>query len=176
MKRRTGWIAGLSAFLLVLATTATVVGYQNEVKGALSISISATAHCGTNAAATATLLDANGAPIPGESVAWSFVISPSNLDRMSPTPTITNAKGQAVTTLTLANVAGIRRIRATAKDATGEVSGTVVLNPSCGSLPNTSTLPPLPSNEGRTPLGIIFGVLAFAAVCGLGVRRFARTR
>ncbi len=172
MRNRSRVAAGLSGVLLALLAVTSVAGYQGQVDAAVSIAIRATVHCGENAAATATIVDANGAPVAGESVAWSFVTSPSSSDRLSPTPTLTNSKGQATTNLTLASVAGIRRIRATA----GDVSATAVLNPSCGdSLPNTSTLPAAPTGGG-VPLAIIFGVIAVAAGCGLALRRVAGSR
>lgn len=172
MRTRSRVAAGLSGVLLALLAVTTVAAYETQVDAAVSISIKGTVTCGASPTATATILDANGAPVAGESVAWSFVTSPSNADRLSPTPTLTNSKGQATTTLTLASVGGTRRIRATA----GDVSATVVLNPSCGgSLPSTSTLPAGPSSGPGLAPSILFA-LAFAAGCALMLRRLVPAR
>ncbi len=73
----------------------------------------------------ATVVDAAGAPVVGQSVAWAFVTSPSASDVISPTPTITDLNGKATTTVTFGSASGTREIRATA----GSVSASAVIDP-----------------------------------------------
>jgi hypothetical protein len=179
MKRRTGWIAGLAAVAVLLATAVTAFGYQSQVKGVVTVSAHGTVTCGTGLALTATFVDANGLPVSGLSVDWSFVNSPSASDTLKKTPTTTDSKGVATTTVTLGPVSGSRTIKATA----GTVSATAVLNASCfsgGVLPNTSTLPPNETAPGQAApfLGMLLALLAlaFAVGAGLTLRRLASTR
>ena len=169
MKARIRWIAGLSAVALVLVTAASAFGYTGQVTGSLSISVEA--GCGEGGSATATLLDADGAPIAGQSVAWSFASTPATSDTIDKSPTITNASGVATTTLTVAAVSGARTIRATS----GDVSATAVFTPPCGGvLPNTSTLPAKAPANPVAPVLLV--ILAFAAGSGLTLRRLASAR
>lgn len=177
MKRRTSLIAGVSAIALVLATAFTAFAYTGQVKGSLSISIKATPTCGGPVTATATLLDADGLPIVGQSVAWSFVTTQSSKDKIVKTPTTTDAKGVATTTLTLAAVEGTRKIRATVVEGTADqVSATAVIDVRCGGLPNTSTIPVEKSGSGAPLAAALLVALAFAVGGGLMLRRRAATR
>ena len=178
MKRRTGWIAGLAAMAVLLATAVTAFGGYPEggVKGLVTVSAHGTVTCGTGLALTATFVDGNGLPVSRLSVDWSFVTSPSASDTLNKTPTTTDSKGVATTTVTLGPVSGSRTIKATA----GTVSATAVLNASCfsgGVLPNTSTLPPSETAPGQAApfLGILLA-LAFAVGGGLTLRHFASMR
>ena len=89
---------------------------------------------------TATFVNANGKPVAGQSVDWSFVAGDTS-DKINKTPTTTSAHGVATTTVTLRRVTAPRTVQATA----GTIKATAVLNASCGGsgcvLPNTSTLP-----------------------------------
>ena len=179
MKRRTGWIAGLAAVAVLSATAVTAFGYQSQVKGLVTVSAHGTVTCGTGLALTATFVDANGLPVSGLSVDWSFVTSPSASDRLNRTPTTTDSKGVATTTVTLGPVSGDRTIKATA----GTVSATAVLSASCGHsggvLPNTSTLPAETAPGQASPfLGMLLAVFAlvFAVGGGLTLRRLATAR
>ena len=172
MKRRTGWIAGFAAAALLMTATMTAFGYQSQVEGALTVAVRGTVTCGAGLTLTATLVDTNGAPVSGQSVAWSFVTSPSASDTITQTPTATNSKGVATTTLTLGPLGGTRTIRATA----GTVIATAVLSPSCAGavLPITSTLPA--QTRGQAPsLVLVLLAVAFAVGGGLIVRRLAST-
>jgi len=172
MKRRTGWIAGLAAVAVLLATTVTAFGYQGQVAGVGSVA-SEPVVCATPFAVTATFVDKDGAPLTGESVTWSFVSAPSASDTISPTPTVTNALGVASTTLTLGPRSGAREVRATV----GTVSATAVFDGPCGAvLPNTSTLPTEAPPEQATPLLVMLFALVFAVGGGLTLRRLASTR
>ena len=171
MKRRTRLFATLAAVALLATGTATAFGYSGQVEGSITVAPTGTVACEAPFTMTATVLDAAGAPVVGQSVAWAFV-PPSASDVISPTPTITDSKGKATTTVTLAPVPGPREIRATA----GNVSASAVLSPATcddGSvesaqgtprpegLPSTSTLPA--ESAGGTPIAALF----LAAICAL---------
>ena len=174
MKRRTGWIAGLAAVAVLLTASATAFGYHGQVVGSVTIAAHGTVSCGSAPTLSATFLDATGQPVSAQSVAWSFVTSPSASDAITHTPTITNSHGVATTTVVLAPVSGTRRIRATA----GGVSASAVLSPSCASavLPNTSTLPTATSDRDLVPGALLLGALALAFVGALTMRRLAAAR
>jgi Bacterial Ig-like domain (group 1) len=174
MKRRTGWIAGLAAAAVLLTASATAFGYTGQVEGSGVVAVRGTVTCGAGLALTATFVDANGKPVAGESVAWSFDASPSASDRISPTPTSTNSHGVATATLTLGPPSGSRQIRATA----GTVSATAVVSPSCGGgvLPNTSTLPTGTPSQNPLLGAVLLGVAFLAVVGGLTLRRLATAR
>ena len=170
MKRRTWWVAGLAAVAVVLMTSVTAFGYQSQVKG--SVTVAGKVTCDAPFTLTATFVDANGAPVAGQSVDWSFVAGGAS-DKINKTPTVTDAKGVATTTVRLGPVSIARTVQATA----GTIKATAVLNASCGPtggvLPNTSTLPgDAPSQDA--PLGALaIAALALAFVGGLGIRRLA---
>jgi len=175
MKRRTEWIAGLAAVALLLTTAVTAFGYQNTVDGTVTVAVRGAVVCGGGLTLTATFVDVNGKPVAGQSVAWSFVTSLSASDKISSTPTTTNSKGVATTSVTLGPVGGSRTIKAIA----GTVSATAVLNAAClsgGVLPATSTLPTQTAPGQAAPLlGMLFA-LVFAVGGGLTLRRLASTR
>lgn len=170
MKHPTRLIAGFAAIALVLVTAASAVGYSGQVAASISISVRVT--CGEAVTATATILDADGAPVAGRSVDWSLVTTPSASDKINKTPTTTNASGVATTTLTLAAVEGTRRIRATAGEGTeNEVSATAVIDLTCGEvLPNTSTLP---AETRGSDTAVLLAALAFVVGIALALRRLA---
>ena len=167
MKHRTRWLAGFSAVLLTLMMAATAFAYNDTTKGSITI------RCVGHLTLSAKVLDANGAPVSGKSVAWSFVNAPSTSDRINRTPTTTNANGVATTTVTLGPASGNRQIRATA----GDVSAAAVLALPCsGELPSTSTLPAETAPGGAAPLLVMLLALAFVTGGGLTLRRLASTR
>jgi hypothetical protein len=149
--------------------TATVLAESQPGTGALTVGgPSGTLQCGVPLTVTATLVDASGNPIAGQSVDWSFTSSPSSADKINSTPTTTNASGVATTTVTLACVVGSRTVTATA----GTISAGAVLGITSGGLPNTSTTPG-GSPVGNLPIATILALLAVLAGGGIMVRRFA---
>ena len=170
MKLRTQVTAALAALVLLSIATATVFGYTCQAEGSITVSGTPTCEPFTM---TATVLDATGAPVVGQSVAWAFVTSPSASDKISPTPTITDSKGKATTTVTFAPVSGTREIRATAGSVSASAFIKAVSPETCGSvssaqgtpapegLPSTSTLPA--ESSGGTPIAALF----LAAICAL---------
>ena len=157
MKARTRWVAGLAAAAILLATTVTAFGYTGQVEAIAGIAVRGTVTCDKPFTLVATIQDANGAPVVGLSVNWSWVSRPSTADTINKTPTVTDAKGEATTTVSLAPVNGDRKIRANA----GEVGASIVVTQVCGGLPRTSTLP------DDAPAGIPVGFGLFLVLGGL---------
>ncbi len=174
MKNRNRWLAGLAAIALALITTATAFGYAGEVAGAVTISRPAgTVKCGVPIVVSATVVDAKGKPISGQPVFWSFTSTPSSHDQILKSPTTTDSKGVAKTTVILACVPGSRHVRAKA-DA---VFSSAVLGVTAAGLPNTSTLPgETPAPQNLPLIGTLLAVLAMAAGGVLAVRRIALSR
>ena len=171
MKHRTRLFATLAAVALLATATATAFGYTGQTEGSITVT------CEAPFTLTATVLDPAGAPVVGQSVAWAFV-PPSASDVISATPTITDSKGKATTTVTFGSASGSREIRATA----GSVSASAVIAPAtCGGsvesaqgtpapegLPSTSTLPA--ESSGGTPIPALFLAAVGALVGALALR------
>ena len=174
MKNRSRWLAGLAAVALALITTTTAFGYAGETAGAVTISRpSGHIKCGVPIVVSATVVDAKGKPISGQPVYWSFTSTPSRHDRILKSPTITNSKGVAKTTIILACVPGSRHLRAKADN----VFSSAVLGVTAAGLPNTSTLPgEAPAQQNLPLIGTLLAVLAIAAGGVLAVRRIALSR
>ena len=170
MKQRTRWIAGLAAAALVLATAATAFAYEGQVDASITVGPRGSVTCDAPVTLVATLLDGEGQPMADESVAWSFVQSPSSSDQIDRTPTVTNAEGIATTTITLAPVSGTREIRATS----GDVRASAIISPACGGLPSTSTAP-ASSPDGAPPAGLVLLVVLGVAGAGVALRRLPTT-
>ena len=124
MRARTRWVAGLAAAIILLTATVTAFGYNGQVEAIVGVAAQGTITCGQPFTMTATILDADGAPVADASVAWSFVTTQSSSDTINKTPTVTNAKGVATTTVTLGAVSGERPIRATT--TVGEAGATAM--------------------------------------------------
>jgi hypothetical protein len=170
MKRRTVWVAGLAAMAVLLMASMTAFGYQSQVKG--SVTVAGKVTCGAPFTLTATFVDANGTPVAGQSVEWSFTAGDAS-DKINKTPTITDANGVATTTVTLGRVSVARNVQATA----GTISATAVLNASCGPtggvLPNTSTLPGDAPSQDTPITALAIAALTLVFIGGLGIRRLA---
>jgi hypothetical protein len=174
MKHRSPWLAGLAAITLALITTATAFGYAAQVAAAVTVGTQGgPVKCGAALVVTATVLDANGKPIVGQLVYWSFASTPSSADVIKKSPTKTDGKGVARTIVVLACVPGSRTIRAKA----GTVYASAVLGVTGGGLPNTSTLPgETPAPQDLSLLGTLLAVLAMAAGGVLALRRISLSR
>ena len=172
MHRRTRWIAGFSALTLVLGLATTAAAYQGQVPGSITVRALGSTACGTPLTVTATVLDATGAPIDGQSVAWNLVTTLSSQDEVNRTPTTTDAQGVATTTVTLACVNGSRSVRAVA----GDIAGEAVMNVAVQGLPNTSTLPTeIPAQPDGPGAALLLVALAFLAGAGVTLRRLSST-
>lgn len=167
-------MAGLSAVAIMLAATVSAFGYTGQVEAIVGVGAEGTITCGQPFTMTATIRDADGAPLAGQSVAWSFVTKQSASDAINRTPTVTNAQGKATTTVTLGAVSGNRQIRATTtvgdESASSDVSASGIVSQVCGGLPRTSTLPPETPQQGGVPLAALL-VIAIAVGGGLTLRR-----
>jgi len=170
MKRRTWWVAGFAAVAVLLTASVTAFGYQDQVKG--SVTVSGVVTCGSPFALTATFVDANGKPVAGQSVKWSFLTGDTS-DKINKTPTMTNSAGVATTTVKLGLVSTPRAVQA----AAGTIVAKAFLNASCGPtggvLPNTSTLPTETPSQDAPLTALAMAALAVAFVGGLGIRRLA---
>jgi hypothetical protein len=152
---------------------------DGQVDAIVGVAAQGTITCGEPFTMTATVLDADGAPVVDASIAWSFVTTQSSSDTINKTPTVTNSKGVATTTVTLGATSGERTIRVTTTvgetGATSEVSASGVVDQSCGGLPRTDTLSP-ETPQGGAPLAAVLALaVAFAVGGGLMLRRLAVT-
>ena len=179
MRVRTRFLAGLSAVAILLAATVTAFGYSGQVEAIVGVAAEGTITCGQPFTMTATILDADGAPVADQSVAWSFVTTLSPQDTINATPTITNAQGVTKTTVTLGAVSGNRQIRATTtvgdEDASSDVSASGVVSQVCGGLPRTDTLSPVAPQGGSPLAAVLVLAIAFAVGGWVTLRRLAAT-
>ena len=179
MRARTRWVAGLAAATILLTATVTAFGYSGQVDAIVGVAAQGTITCGQPFTMKATVLDADGAPVADASIAWSFVTKQSSSDKINTTPTVTNSKGVATTTVTLGAVSGERTIRVTTTvgetGATSEVSASGVVDQSCGGLPRTDTVSPGTPQGGAPLAALVVIALAFAVGGGLTLRRLALT-
>lgn len=157
MKHRSRWLSGFTAITISLIGATAVLGYAGEVAGSVQVGVSGTVTCESPVTVTATVMDRDGKLISEQPVEWIFVSSPSDDDVINTTPTVTDSDGVATTTVSLACVAGERRIRATADD----VSAEAVLSLGGAGLPDTSTAP----NTQLVPLLVV----AVLSILGGGI-------
>ena len=197
MKRRSRWLGLLAAIGLALAMTSSVSAYQGHTVKIVIVSPSrGTFTCGHWYTVKATVLDKRGHAIRGVPVTWSFAVSPSHNDKITPKITFANRHGWAYTKVKLACKRGDRRIKARAgrvngfawvhvriprhhstTAATGAVLGVTSFSDP-GSLPSTSTLAPdvsTASTDGL-PTPAIPAMLAALAGVALILRRLALSR
>ena len=169
MKHRSRWAAGFAAVALALVTAVTAFGYAGEVAAAVTVAgPGGTIKCGVNVLVTATIVDAQGNPIAGQPVEWTFASSPSADDAFASANAATDENGVARAYVILACVAGSRTVRATADG----VSGGAVLGVTAAGLPGTSTLPAgAPGSADLSIIGTLLAALALAAAGSLVLRQ-----
>jgi hypothetical protein len=154
---------------MALVMTVTAFGYAGQTLATITVGApSGTLKCNTAITVTATLISTDGDPFTGETVKWKFSSTPSNSDKINKTPTTTNSKGVAKTTVTLACVAGNRRVTATSDG----ISAGAVLSVTSAGLPRTSTLPG-GNPAGDLPIGMILALFAVLIGGGIIIRRVA---
>jgi Bacterial Ig-like domain (group 1). len=152
---------------------ASASGYTGTVAASITISVNGSSACGHPIAVTATVLDALGKPVAGQSVDWALVLTLSSGDKINKTPTKTNSNGVASTTVTLACVNGSRPVRASA----GAVSAEAVLGVTARGLPRTSTVMPVsPARSDAALAGLLLAAIALAMGGLLMLRRLDSTR
>ena len=83
MRARTRWVAGLAAATILLTATVTAFGYTGQVEAIVGVAAQGTITCGEPFTMTATILDANGAPVADQSVDWTFVTKQSASDTIN---------------------------------------------------------------------------------------------
>lgn len=201
MKRRSRWLGLLAAIGLAFAMTSSVAAYHGQTVKIVHVSPSrGTFTCGHWYTVKATILDKRGHAIRGVPVTWSFAVSRSHNDKITPKITYANRHGWAYTKVKLACKRGDRRIKAKAgrvsgyawvhvriprhhsttsssRVATGAVLGVTSFSDP-GSLPSTSTLAPAVSTASTDglPTPAIPAMLAALAGVALILRRLALSR
>ena len=180
MRARTRWIAGLAAAAILLTATVTAFGYSGQVDAIVGVAAQGTITCGQPFTMTATVLDADGAPVADASIAWSFVTEAVVVGQDQHNADRHQLEGRRHHD----GDAGSRQRRTDdprdhhrGRDgATSEVSASGVVNQSCGGLPRTDTLSPETPQGGAPLAAVLVLVLGFAAGGGLTLRRLAATR
>lgn len=163
MRRNTGrLVALLSAGLLTLGLAASAAAYHGgEVLGSVSIRIEVTATCPGTGTLAARATDISGAGVANEEIRWELTEAVAG-DALNPTTSVTDANGDARTTLTLGSTVGQRTVKATAT-RTGTSGSATFTCQAAGGLPNTALGAPV------LPLQAI----PYAAVIGGGMSIFA---
>jgi len=171
MRTRTRWTASLAAAAMLLTVVVSASAYTGQVPSTAVLSAADTVACNDTFAVSSTFLDADGVPVEGLSVTWSFVTTQSTDDTIHDTETATNEDGVATTTVTLAAVPGDRQIGVTS----GDVTASAVVSQSCAglTLPRTSTLEP-PSTGALAP-GLLVVLVSLVLLAGIAATIRHRT-
>jgi hypothetical protein len=163
--------AGMLAAIATLVLVPVVLASPGQVVSHVTVSV----ECDTAYVATATVIDVDGQPVPEQVVTWSIDAPDTGFE---PTESITNAQGEATTSVT--STAPIEGLPITAH--AGDVSGQAVLK--CfeggevtGTVPTTSTAPDGSPTPHGTPAWLL-AVVGVAALAGalLALRRSAGVR
>jgi adhesin/invasin len=129
---------GAAALLLLCVAAPAAFSYLGQVPNQITVTGPAgTLHCNTDLTLTATVLDATGAPVDGQTVTWAFTAGQVTGDQIVTASTTTNAAGVTTTIVRLACTVGNRTVTATDAPA----SGSLVLGIVAAGLPLTSTDP-----------------------------------
>jgi hypothetical protein len=162
--------AGVLAAIATLALVPVGLASPGQVVSQVTVSV----ECDTAYGATATVIDVDGKPVPGQVVTWSIDSPDTSLE---PSESVTNAQGEATTSVT--STAPIEGLIITAH--AGDLSGRAVLNCLDGlptaTVPDTSTA----SDGGPTSSGTpawLFAIVGLAALAGalLALRHTAAVR
>lgn len=155
--------------LLAVMLSGVALGYAGQVAATVSVSgPSAQQSCGVDIAVSALVQDAQGTPVDGQSVAWSFNSGSISGDKFTATPTTTNSAGVATTHVVLACTAHTVVIGAVA----GEASGTVAVTTTGKGLPRTDVA----TASGTSGIAVVLAALAVLIGSGTILRRFATDR
>lgn len=201
MKRSSRWMALVAGIVLAFAMTSSAAAYHGHTVRTVIVSPShGTFTCGHWYSVKATVRDKHGKPIRGVTVHWSFKVSRSHNDQITPKTSTANRHGWAYTQVKFACKPGDRRIKAKAgavsgyawvhvriprhhsttsslTAATGAVLGVTSFSDP-GSLPSTSTLAPAVSTASTDglPTPAIPAILATMAGVAIILRRLALSR
>lgn len=115
------------------------------------------------------VVDADGAVVPGRSVAWNFVGAPAGL--LEAPSSVTDAAGRASNTITLGVVAGTYRVRAAAPGITGSVTFTLTATGEIGTQPELVAEVPIPPTYGIHDTFVRDGI-AFVSAWNAGLRLY----
>ena len=164
--------AGMLAAIATLVLVPVVLASPGQVISQVTVSV----ECDTAYVATATVIDVAGKPVPEQVVTWSIDAPDTGFE---PTESVTNAQGEATTSVT--STAPIEGLPITAH--AGDVSGQAVLKCFEGGevtgttgegMPTTSTAPdgsPAPNGPPAWLLAVVG--LAILAGAFLTLRRSA---
>lgn len=159
---RAGMLAAFATLVLV------PVGLASE--GQLISQVTVSVECDTAYVPTATVIDVDGKPVPEQVVTWSIDAPDTGFE---PTESVTNAQGEATTSVT--STAPIEGLIITAH--AGGVSGQAVLKCFEGDevtadtgegMPTTSTAPDGSPAPGGTPTWLL-AVVGLAVLAGASV-------
>lgn len=121
-------LAALLSLVLIGLTAPATLAYQGEVAANVTVTApQGTITCGQGYDVSATVFDANGKKIEGQTVNWSEVIGPLGAgDTFAPPTGLSDANGVAHTMVTFNGPNGGRTVRAAADAAHGDAVITVV--------------------------------------------------
>ena len=174
-------VGSAAALLLLSVVVPATVAYQGQVANQVTVSRAAgVIYCNVPVTVTATVLDAHGTPVDGQTVVWSFGGGLLAGDQIGPISATTNASGVATTTVTLACSAGNRTVVGTADPASGRVVISPILVAGASATPglsatpgasSTGTPPPTASSlaAGTTDGSAPLWVLAVVGICLIGL-------
>jgi len=160
--------AGMLAAIATLVLVPVVLASLGQVISHVTVSV----ECDTAYVATATVIDVDGKPVTEQVVTWSIDAPDTGFE---PTESITNAQGEATTSVT--STAPIESLPITAH--AGDVSGQAVLKCFEGGevtgttgegMPTTSTAPDGSPAPDGTPTRLL-AVVGLAVLAGASVAR-----
>jgi hypothetical protein len=132
----------LAGGLLSVLIASVALAYAGEVAAQVVLSGSggtggSTVSCDKDAVITARVMDNTGKPIEGQPVHFELTVSQSADDRVDPEDTVTDANGDARTTVSFGAAEGAREIEVSMPDG-DPATGSIVIR-CAGGLPPTST-------------------------------------
>lgn len=153
-------LAWLVAFS-VLALAPAVLAYEGELPIQVAVTGPGSTICGETISLTATVLDSEGAVVPGKDLAWGAEGAGSSVATSS---AVTDAQGQATTTAVVGTDGAV--FTATVDGARG--SQVVECDLAAFALPRTDSAPAAP------PIGAVLAMLVLLVGSLLGLRSLAR--
>jgi hypothetical protein len=151
------WLVACS----VLALAPAALAYEGELPIQVGVTGPGSTICGETISLTATVLDAEGAAVPGQDLSWAAQGSGSSVGTSS---SVTNAQGQATTSAVVGTDGAV--FTATVEGARG--SQVVECDLAAAGLPRTDATPAAP------PFGTVVALLVFLLASIAALRSLAR--
>jgi hypothetical protein len=151
------WLVACS----VLALAPAALAYEGELPIQVAVTGPGSTVCGETISLTATVLDSEGAAVPGRNLTWGAQGSGSSVGTSS---SVTNAQGQATTNAVVGTDGAV--FTATVDGARG--SQVVECDLGAAGLPRTDGTPAAP------PVGTLLALLLFLLATIAGLRSLAR--